>query len=266
MTDPDRPIAEDELHAYVDGRLDSGRRMEVERYLRLRPEVARRVAIDISQRDALRAAFAAKAAEPIPPSLNLTHLVEARLARRRAPWRMAAAVAGALLFGGAVGGAAGWALGSRPPSGIAALAQEAAASYTVYAMDARRPVELAATDSATLSRWLSRRLNHKVAPPDISALGYHLLGGRLVATPRGPAALFVYENDRATRLALFMRPMATDRSMPIRQVDIGDLDGCVWIERNLGYTVVAAESYDRLLALSRHVRQQVQVNASSVPG
>ena len=33
MTSAQRPIIEDELHAYVDGMLEPGRRAEVERYL-----------------------------------------------------------------------------------------------------------------------------------------------------------------------------------------------------------------------------------------
>jgi anti-sigma factor RsiW len=40
MSDPVRPIAEEELHAYVDGQLDADRRSAVQRYLQDHPEVA----------------------------------------------------------------------------------------------------------------------------------------------------------------------------------------------------------------------------------
>ena len=44
MSDPGRPIAEEELHAYVDDRLDADRRPIVLRYLQDHPDVARQVA------------------------------------------------------------------------------------------------------------------------------------------------------------------------------------------------------------------------------
>ena len=67
MAAAERPISTDELHAYVDDRLDAVRRREVEQYLDSQPEMARRVAAYRAQRDGLRMVHAAYAAEPIPP-------------------------------------------------------------------------------------------------------------------------------------------------------------------------------------------------------
>jgi anti-sigma factor RsiW len=231
--------------------LEPGRRAEVERYLHTHPEVFRRMKAYEAQRNHLREAFAGQPEAPLASSLNLTRLVEERLARRRVPWPAAAAVALALL----VGGAGGWLLGMRPPNGIDALAAEAAASYAVYAVDQRRPVELWAAQRDDLARWVSNRLNRPVAPPDLAGVGYQLLGGRLVPTAHGPAAMFLYESGQGVRLMLFLRPMTVVRSTPIEQVDIGNIDGCAWIDRGVGYSVVAAEPYARLLEVSGHVRQ-----------
>jgi anti-sigma factor RsiW len=254
VTEPGRPVAEEDLHAYVDGALDDERRATVDRYLQAHPDVAERVAAYIAQRQALRAAFAALGSEPLPPQLNLARLVEARLVRRHKPWRSIAAVALAL----ALGGAAGWWAGSRPPTGIDALAREAGASYAVYAADKHRPVEIRAAQREDLTRWVSNRLNRPVAAPDLSALGYELLGGRLVASTHGAAALFMYENANGRRLILYIRPMSAGETTPIAPIDIGDMDGCAWIERGVGYSLIAAETYDRLLELSRYVRQEVR--------
>lgn len=254
MTEPGRPVAEEDLHAYVDGLLDGDRRATVERYLRAHPDAAERVAAYGAQRQELRAAFAALGSEPLPPRLDLARLVEARLTRRHAPWRAAAAVALAL----GLGGAAGWWAGSRPPTGIDALAREAAASHAVYALDQHRPVEIGAAQRGELTRWVSNRLNRPVAAPDLSPLGYRLLGGRLVAGPHGAAALFVYESPGGKRLTLYVRPAPDGGTTPIEPVDIGEMDGCAWIERGVGYSLIAAETYARLLELSRHVRQEVR--------
>ncbi|MEO9188751.1 MAG: anti-sigma factor [Acetobacteraceae bacterium] len=256
MTDPNHAVSEEDLHAYVDGRLDPERRAVMDAYLRTAPEMAGQVADDIAQREELRAALAAPAAEPLPPSLNLARLVEEKLRRRRFPWQAVAAAVVALF----VGTACGWFLQARPSLGVDALAQEAGASYAVFAADPRRSVELGADQKDLLTRWISHRLNRPVAPPDLSADGYRLLGGRLVAAPHGAAALFVYENERGVRLIVYVRPMKTPDTTPIEQVDAPNVDGCAWIDHGVGYTVMAEESYGRLLRLSNQVRRQAHAS------
>lgn len=254
MTQPARPISEEDLHGYVDGQIDADRRRAVETYLHAHPEVAERVETDIAQRAALRAALAEFAAAPIPARLDLGHLIQQRLSRRRAPWQMAAAVLVAL----ALGAGGGWWAGVRQPTGIDALAREAAINYAVYAVDQRHPVEMTVAHREELAHWLSRRLDRPVAPPDLSTAGYELLGGRLAASPHGAAALFVYQDAAGRRLIIYVRPMATGhQATPIHAIDAGKLDGCAWIEHGMGYSLVAAGSYPKLLELSHHVRQQV---------
>jgi len=254
MNEPGSPVSEEDLHAYVDGRLDAERRDAVDRYLRNHPDVAANITTDISQRTALREAFGAYAASPTPPHLNLNRLVEERLRRRRASWRVAAGMV--LAFG--VGAGGGLWLGSQPLTGIGALAQEAATSYTVYAADVHRPVEIRADQRNVMTRWLSNRLNRQVAPPDLAAAGYELLGGRLVASPHGAAALFVYENANHKRLIIYVRPIAEPgETTTIKAVDVNDLDGCAWIEQGIGYTLIAKEDYAHILELSQDVRQEL---------
>src|SRR3546814_8458469 len=71
-----RPIGEDDLQAFVDGRLDAERQVEVAAYLERHADVARRVDGYRRQRDALRAALAPVAEEPVPPELNLARMIE----------------------------------------------------------------------------------------------------------------------------------------------------------------------------------------------
>ena len=39
------------------------------------------------------------------------------------------------------------------------------------------------------------------------------MGGRLVATEHGPAALFMYDDDRGTRVTMLVRPMKVEGEM-----------------------------------------------------
>ncbi|MEW5726218.1 MAG: zf-HC2 domain-containing protein [Pseudomonadota bacterium] len=54
---PSRPVGEDDLLAYVDGRLDPRRRREVELHLLRHPADAVRVAADLAIQDGLRRLF-----------------------------------------------------------------------------------------------------------------------------------------------------------------------------------------------------------------
>ena len=50
----------------------------------------------------------------------------------------------------------------------------------VYSPDVRRPVEVTADQEDQLVKWLSKRLGTPVSPPKLGALGYELIGGRLL--------------------------------------------------------------------------------------
>jgi anti-sigma factor RsiW len=259
VTGSPQPIREEELHALVDGHLDPSRRAAVERYLAATPEAAQRVSAYIAQRQVLRAAFASRADEPLPPELNLTRLLEERLARRRSPWRLVAACIA--LF--AIGGVSGWLVRPLPLTGgdvlpISLLTQEAMATHMVYSVDRRHPIEVGAEEREHLTQWLSNRLNRQVAPPDLTAIGFHLIGGRLLATERGgAAALFMYENNEHSRLSVVLRPMAPQLRAPQTEMTRGDINLCAWIENGLGYAVVAALPDSELDRASDYIRKAI---------
>jgi anti-sigma factor RsiW len=252
-----RPITEDDLHAVIDQALGPDRQVEVQDYLDAHPDVAVRVAAYVRQREALRAALAPVVKEPIPPQLNLRHLVETRRTSGVAPWRSLAAAM--LLF--VIGGVGGWAIRgtASPPeaaSGIAALAQEAAYTYDVYGADTAHPVEFKAADKIELVNWISSRIQRNIRVPDLSASGYRLMGGRLVATPHGPAGLLMYDNGQGLRLAMLVRPMTIDRETKMSEHSYGEVQGFAWANRGLGYSLVGAATPDLLHPFANEVRRQ----------
>ena len=241
MNRPDQPVSEEELHAYVDGQLSSGRIEAVQRYLAQNPIQGNRVAAWSAQRASLRAALAPVAHEPLPPVLNLSHLIGERLERRPAWHRLAAAVVLALAAGEAIG----WFTHIPTPESRISLAmtlleQQAVATYAVYAPDKRHPVEVPAEQRAHLSQWLSNRLQRPVAAPDLEPLGLRLIGGRLLATEHGgAAALFLYENFEGNRIGVIFRPMSPGLHAGRTDLSLGNLNGRAWIHGGLGYAVVA---------------------------
>ncbi len=259
MSGSDLPIAEEDLHAFVDGQLTPPRRAEVQRYLDANPQEARRVAAWSAQREALREALAPYAAAPLPPELNLSRLIEARLRPRRTVWLTAASVLLALV----VGGAAGWMVRptstpTRVTSAMSVLEQLGLASHVVYAADKRHPIEVPAAERDHLAQWLSNRLSRSVAPPVLDALGYHLIGGRLLATERGgAAALFMYEDAHGQRLSLVLRPMARDLHVARADMREGAVNGCAWIADGMGYAVMASLPDETLDAIADQVQREL---------
>ena len=251
-------IADEELQAYVDGRLEPLRAVEVERHLAGHPDQASRVASWRAQREALRAVFAGAAAEPTPPELTFAHLLETRLRRRASFWPIAAGVVLAL----GIGATGGWYVSAgrqpdRTQLAVSLLQQQALASHDVYAADRRHPIEVPADQSEHLAQWLSNRLHRTVAAPDLASAGYHLLGGRLLATEHaGAAALFMYENAQHERLSVVMRPMASELAAARIDEAHGPVNLCAWIQRGIGYAVVAAAPDATLDAIAREIDQQ----------
>lgn len=84
MSQPNEPVSDYDLHAYVDDQLDAGRRIEVEDYLARHPARAAEVMADLRSRDALRLAL------PVPasPAPDITLAAGRRLARALAGQRL----------------------------------------------------------------------------------------------------------------------------------------------------------------------------------
>ena len=252
-----RPIMKDDLHAYVDGVLEPERAAEVAAYLEDHPDMAQRVAAFSDQRDLLRKALAPIADEPLPSRLNLSGMIEKRQRRRPSPAWLA--IAAMLIL--SIGGLGGWVMRDilqASPGGLAALAQEAAYSYHVYAPDRVRPVEMRASDSAQLVQWVSNRLKQPVKLPDLTGSGYRLMGGRLIATSHGPAAMFMYDDDRGDRLVVLTRPMASEQSAPMAPHSGGDVSGFAWADGGMGYSLMGQAAAESLKPIANEVRRQAR--------
>ena len=252
----EKPIGEDDLHAYVDRSLDLAREAEVKAYLERHPEVRTRVEGYVLQREALRDALRPVAEEPIPAELNLRRLVDRRQRTLRSPVWQSLAAAAVLLIVGATGG---WFVrGALAPAseGITALAQEAADTFLVYGGDYTHPVELRADDSAELASWVAHALRRPVTIPDLSQSGYRFMGGRVVPTSHGAAVMFMYDDDHGTRLTMLARPMKADREAPMSEHAIGDVRGYAWAAKGIGYSLVGELPSDLLHPLANEVRRQ----------
>lgn len=242
------PVTESDLHAYIDERLPELRRGEVEEYLEAHPEETARIAAYRAQNEALRTLFDPVLDEPTPQ----------RLMRRPRTWsRYAAAVAWIAL--GATIGWFGRDLGQRDlRADMPTWARRAAIAHVVYSPEVRHPVEVAADQETHLVNWLSKRLGTDLRIPQLSSLGYSLVGGRLLPGDRGPVAQFMYQDAKGQRITLYVRTNANEnRETAFRYARENNVSVFYWLDGKLGYALSGEVSKDDLLRVATAVYRQL---------
>ena len=260
MRGPRPPIEDGDLQGWIDGRLTPERTSDVGAYFSAHPEVREECAQSAEHRERLRAAFASQTAEQIPARLRIANLVAERKRRRyRHISRIAAAIAFMIL-----GGIGGWTARDILP-GFATSASamfastvfdEAIAAHRTFSVETRHPVEVAANEEAHLVQWLSKRHGHRVIAPDLTSLGFRLMGGRLLPAENGPAALFMYEDDKGTRLSCYYLSVDRGGEPEFKYREQNGVGAFYWIEDGLAYAIAANAKRDLLLKVAELVYQQ----------
>jgi anti-sigma factor RsiW len=242
--------SENELQAYVDGRLEPARRDAISAYLAERPEEAARVQAYREHNAQLRALFNPVLDEPLPERLR-----EFRLRRPVAAYALAA---GWLALGIAVGwGANAWLGAERRPS-IATLPRQAAVAHAVYSPEVRHPVEVGVEQREHLVGWLSKRLGTTLKPPTLSREGYELVGGRLLPGEGGAVAQFMYQDAKGMRLTLYVSRLArADRNTAFRFSQEDKVAVFYWVDGPFGYALSGELPKADLLAIATSVYKQI---------
>jgi anti-sigma factor RsiW len=253
MIDRNPAVAEEELHAYVDGELPEHRRAAVEAWLSSHPEDAARVGAWRIQADALRARYGAVAGQQVPPRLRVERIIRARHA-----WRAIAAAAVVLAFLG--GGLAGWmARGASltVPSDLEILTSEALHAHKLYVVEVRHPVEVPGEQRAHLVQWLSKRVGYDLRAPELEPINLKLIGGRLLPGPTSAAAFFMYEAPSGERFTLYCARSGAGETALRYNAD-GDTAAIFWADQNVAYVVAGPADRDRLLQIAKTAYDQIE--------
>jgi anti-sigma factor RsiW len=260
------PIQEDELHAHIDGRLPPERAEAVNAYLAALPEARARLSQYAEQRQALRAAFAAQTGGPIPERLRVSRLVAERWRRQHRQLAQIAAAVGFLILGGIGGWTARDVVPDLALSSSAALARavfdDAIAAHRTFSVETRHPVEVGAGEEAHLVQWLSKRLGHRLIAPDLTSLGFRLMGGRLLPADTGPAAMFMYEDGKGTRLSCYYISADVSGETEFKYREQNGISAFYWVEDGLAYAITANADRDLLLKVAEIVYQQTSPDAA----
>jgi anti-sigma factor RsiW len=262
-----QPFGDDDLTAYVDERLPEARRAAVERFVDENPGIRARVSADRAAMDSLRHRLNPILDLPIPARLR----IDAIMRRRNETFRRrlgAAAACVALVLGG---GAAGWkAHEFAPPSllsqqtALSTTATEAISAHRIFVVETLHPVEVGAAQEPHLIQWLSRRVGHPLAVPDLAGQGYVLMGGRVLPAGNEAAAQFMYESSSGHRLTVYVRASGGGDTQ-FRFVESRGVSAFSWIDQGLGFAIVGAIDRPQLLDIADTVYQQVDPQHRTAP-
>jgi len=257
MTDDRMTLDEDTLLRFRHGALSPADAERVARQL-AEDAGARALLAEWDRQDAtLGLLFDPVAAEPLPDALR--QRLRAAERQTAAPlgrgMRQLAAALVLLAAGGAIGwGAARW---QAPDPGTEAFADAALRAYATYTVEVVHPVEVAGTDTAHLSTWMTKRLGHKITPPDLAAEGLTLLGGRILPDASGVAALLMYEDGSGRRITLFVLPTAEGSDTPLRFAAQDGTNSFFWIDGNLSCAITGELPRETLRAIARAAYDQL---------
>ncbi|NML30025.1 anti-sigma factor family protein [Paraburkholderia antibiotica] len=277
MSEPQMPIGEEDLHAYVDGTLSGKRRAEVERALEQNPELAARVSDYFSLNNMFHERYDRVLSEPVPKRLQMGAPRRSWLA---ANWpRFAvqfAGLAATLVLGIGIGmhrseliapvaieSPAGYvdshtdarALGADSPEGFA---RQAAVAHVVYMPAVERPSDMSAAHEQDFVQWLANRLGTQVHPPMLSKSGFMLSGGRLLPGADGPTAQFMYRGPNGERVTLCISHRRENaNTTAFRLYQAGPVNVFYWVDGDFGYAVSGGIDRKQLLQLAHDVYAQL---------
>lgn len=240
--------SEEELHAYVDDRLDPVRRAEVQAWLASHPQAAQRVEAWLADARQLRTGLAGLA-QPRASTLvdrdQLRRQARHRLQRR---WASAAAIVVAL----GVGGLGGWQARDASLADVKPMA-DAVQAHRLFADS--QALDIQARNPDQLRTWLQAHFDQVGQLPDLAGYGFTPVGARLLSNEQGPAALVVFEDGVGRRISLFLRsPGKHFRRMPQGQRIDGQLQARYWSHGAYNFALVSAADDGRGVGIGEALR------------
>jgi anti-sigma factor RsiW len=247
-------IDDDDLHAYVDRQLSSDRRAEIDLYLREHASPSHRVGTYIAQREALRAALAGPAREPIPPRLDPHLLARHRTSERRTIWRVAAAVVLALGVGGTVDYMldGGFGLQNAEQRVADTFGRQAAAAYLTLAKTDPQPLQMASIDG--LSEGVSKALGVPVKLHDTAASGFAMLGGWVLPSSNGHAVQLAFRDVQDNKIiTMYLEGRPGAKETPFRRIAGASVPTVAWEDDDLACAISGAVAPEQLEKIGRRI-------------
>lgn len=242
------PPDEQDIHAYVDGRMDDASRARMDAWLDRHPgraEAIRRWRHDAQQ---LRAALAG-----LPDTAGQGGLDPAAVrTRRRHRKRTRMTTAALLVLTLAIGAVGGWQAHTWTMPAPAPPMGDALQAYRMFASAGDTDLDVTQGRLGSLQRWLDQHFEHAAQLPDLTGAGFHTVGARLIATATGPAAMVVYKNTQGQAIGFYIRPPSRRKGfLPRGKRRAGRLVVAYWSDSSYNYALVSHADAPQLRAVNQ---------------
>lgn len=253
MTQP--PIRDDEIQAYVDGRLSGRDRERVRAALEDDTALRATVEADRSAMAELRAALRVDAPGGDPTTEQLMRDLRIRLIGMRYRRHLRHAAAAVALI------AVGWLghMATERLTGVPAGIQLAATAHELFANSAYPASTRPPPAIEDMEVLFSELLGIPVGIPDLAPIGLTLVSGRIIELEDGPVVQVLYQDSRSERFSIYLAatPPESSEDPAIHLVEVGGLTAGYWREGDMFITLIADEPEDQLLALAMRVANEV---------
>ncbi|HEX4272098.1 MAG TPA: hypothetical protein VHZ32_11955 [Rhizomicrobium sp.] len=236
-------IADSDLHAFIDGALDSARMAEMEAAIQADPGLAERIAAFSADKAMLKRLYRPVAERPVPPQW----IALARGRRAAVPaarnWRLAGSIAAVLLA--ALAGTSFYLRPQRQASG--GIVEAALIAREQPVADERIIPVAAGADARQYDAALKDTVAMNIKVPDLGRMGYRLAGLHLYTR----AAELLYRDGEGRLFTLYLRH--SDGAARFDQFQAHGLRVCVWQDEELGTVMagnVSTAAMQRLASLA----------------
>jgi len=250
-------VAEEDIHAYVDGMLDAAERSRVEAYLAAHPQEAARVQAYRQQNIGLHVLYDAVRREPLPESIAeiATRFQQAmrRQKRNRVTALLAASVCAVAITGSLVWGS----LGEQSLQESTSIA----ANDVSGDMGFLPPFDRISggNDAATLKTLAEHYAGAPMKAPDLEAIGFKLMVQRVFPTAGGPGAQLLYQNQNGDWIALNIGGDQRKAKTEITLVKHNDVSMFYWRRGALTYGLSGGLQIKELNKVARMVSNQLNL-------
>lgn len=259
-----RPLSDDDLHAYLDGQLDEASMAAVEAAIAQDTILAEKIAEFRAQRVAIKQIYDPVLTEPVPDSLRKVVRDARRGARRQTMMRIAASVV--FLVVGAAGGWFANAYFASQDFLLEPFVREAVLAHELAVTQKSKGLTINKTDPDNLSpSYLPADFG---VPVKLPTLRKSELQPVALATGTGAAGSRVtvtYADRQDRRRTLFVRKFTAGESLPVKYRKTDGFPVLYWLDGPLVYILVGEGDRKELISIAEEIYRSAAIGALPSP-
>lgn len=259
-----RPLKDDDLHAYLDGQLDDAGVLAIEAAIAQDAEIANKIASFRAQRVAIKQLYDPVLDEPVPDHLRKVVRDARRGARRQTMMRIAASVV--FLVVGAAGGWFANAYFASQDFLLEPFVREAVLAHELAITEKPKGLTINKTDEDNLSpSYLPADFGVPVKLPTLRRSELHPVALASGTGSKGSRVTVTYADRQDRRRTLFIRKFSAGNNLPVKYRTTDGFPVLYWLDGPLVYILVGEGDRKELISIAEEIYRTAAVGALPSP-